>query len=318
MPLFSCFTPFGVLAFSSKPSEAQKQYQVIGTQLDQALDTTPGYPTSEDNEGEKYANARHLARQVLALQHAGYQRDVTKASDLLPLREADYQVTPGPYDTLVQRQNRLLALRALPLGATTSNITSALSALLGSGFIKLRTVAHTELTSNLPTSNFQPPGIIPKFLQLAYPIAVTGSQWATYQNLDTTIAAPVTLALGDKVTVGGENNSQAEVVSVTGLRSVAAGLQFQATFTQSHDAGSTVTTMPFPRWTSSQSFLYVEVTAAVASNPVQRQQIDAIMQKLTRGTVEWATVSVASGLVTQFQIATTPLGTGTVGSSVPA
>ena len=313
MPKFSCFAPFGILAFSGAPSEMEGQYRALSGQLDAAFD-----PADPNNEAEKYATARHLARVNLTLKRAGYQRDVAKALDLLPLREADYNVTPGPYDYPLQRNQRLSALKLLPLGGTTSNITAALSALLGPGFLRLRTVAATELVASLPTSAFQPLGKVAKFLQLVYPIAVVGSQWATYQNLDTTIAAPVTLALGDVVTVQGENNSQAETVTVTGLRSVAAGLQFQATFTQEHDVGSTVTTMPFPRWTSSQSFLYVEVTAAVAGNPVQRQAIDAIMSKLVRGTVEWGTVSAASGLLTQFQIASTPLGTGVVGSSVAA
>ena len=242
----------------------------------------------------------------------------TKASDLLPLREADYNVTPGPYDTLSQRQARLLALRSLPQGATQANIGGALSALLGSGFIKLRRVAASEALSSLPTSNFQPAGKVPKFLALSYPIAVTGPQWVTYQNLDSTIPNAILLNLGDVVTVGGENNWQAEVVTVTGLRTTSAGLnQFQATFTNSHDAGATVTTMNFPQWLSTQAFLYVEVTSAVATNPVLRQQIDTLMAKLVRGVVQWATVTVNGSYLTQFLIGTTPLGTGVVGTVTP-
>ena len=318
MPKFSAFTPFGILAFSSAPSELEKQYNALGTQLDRAFDTTPGQPNSEDNEAQKYALARHLARLNLTLKRAGYQRDVSKAYDILPLREADFLVTPGPYDTPLTRQQRLTAMRALPLGATSSNISTALTSLLGAGFLGLRVVRASEAVASLPTSNFQPQplGLEAKFCALTQPIGRTGLQWVSYQNLDPTITAPVVLTAGGQVTVGGESNVQAEVVTVAAVQTTSAGVRlFQATFANAHDNGASITNMPFPRWTSTQNFLYVEVTPAVAANPRTRAQIDAIMAKLVRGVTQWAIVGVSGGTIGPFTIGSTPLGTSTLGTT---
>lgn len=310
--LLSGFTRFGFLRFAGGKSAPQKFYEALGAQLDKAFDTTYGLPQSEDNEAEKFALAMHLARVDVTLRKAGNQRDVTKATDLLPLREADFLATPGPFDTIYTRQQALLALRALPLGATQSNIASALTAALGSDFVKLRVMSITNDTvTDLPTSNFQLTTIVPKFLQLTLPLGVTGLQWATYGNLDPTITAPVYLNVGETVTVQGENNAQSEVVTVAAVQTTAAGLlQFQATFANGHDQGATVTTMNFPRWTSTQAILLVEVSAAAASDPIRRGKVDPIMAKLCRGFTQWATVTQSSpGVLGPIQLGLTPLGT---------
>ena len=319
MPRFSAFTPFGILAFSSAPSELEVQYGILGAQLDQAFDTTPGEPASEDNEAQKYATARHLARVRLALRRAGYQRDTSKARDLLPLREADFLVTPGPFDSLLQRQQRLTALRALPLGATASNLRSALAAALGAAFVGLRLVAPSERAVNLPASNFQPLGVEAKFLRLAQPVATPGVlQWVSYANLDPTDPTPVLLSAGDAVTVQGENGALAEVLVVAAVRSTTldavAVNQIQVTPTNTHDIGATLTTMPFPRWVSTQSVLYVEVTPAAAVDPIVRGTVDSLLARLARGVTQWATVAVAGGTIGPYVVGTSPLGTATVAS----
>jgi|HubBroStandDraft_5_1064220.scaffolds.fasta_scaffold21019_3 hypothetical protein len=310
MPKFSAFTPFGILAFSGAPSELQLQYQALSQQLDQAFD-----PSIPSNEAEKYATARHLARINLTLQRAGNQRDVTKAVDLLSLRERDFMAIPGPYDSTLTRQNRLKAAKLMALGANASNIRNTLATALGSAFVGLRLVKASERATDLPTSNFQPLNLESKFLQLTLPLAVTGVQWATYENLDTTIATPALLNVNDQVTVQGENNVVAEVVQVTAVQTTTTGAnQFQANFTNGHDIASTVTTMPFPRWSSTQSFMYVELTPAAAVNPVIRAQVDAIMAKLVRGWTQWAQVAASGGFIGPFAIGTTPLGTATFGT----
>ena len=310
MPKFSAFTPFGILKFSSAPSELEGQYRALGQQLDQAFD-----PADPNNEAEKYATARHLARVNLTLQRAGNQRDVTKALDLLPLRERDFLVTPSPFDNLLVRQNRLAALKMQQLGATASNIRNTLSTAIGSAFVGLKINTPASTARDLPTSCFQPLGLESVWLQLTLPVAVPGLQWATYQNLDPTITTPEALQLGDTVTVQGENNWLAEVVTVAAIQTTAAGLfQFQATFANAHDVGAIVTTMPYPRWATTQCFLYVELTPAGAINPLVRLQVDAIMARVARGVVQWATVGASGGLIGPFVIGTSPLGTAALGS----
>lgn len=320
---FSGFTRFGFLRFSGDKPEPQKFYEALGAQLDVAFDTTPGLPQSEDNEAEKFATAMHLARISVTLKKAFNQRDVTLATDLLPLRELDYLAQPGPFDTIYTRGQRLLAIKQQALGATQSNLAGALALALaipggGSDFIKLRPAAPSDFVFTQPTGVFPTPTIIPKFLQLTFPVAVTGTVFASYGNLDTTIPTVNQLAIGDVVTVQGESMSQGEVVTVLAVQTLADGtLQFQATFTKAHEQGATVTTMPFPRWQSTQAFLYVEVGQTAAKDPIRRGKVDAVMAQMARGVTQWAIVSTSGGNIGPFTLNVSPLGTATVGT-VPA
>ena len=313
MPRFSAFTPFGVLRFSSAASEVENQYTALGLQLDGAFD-----PADPNNEAEKYATSRHLARINLTLQRAGNQRNVNKCLELLPLREADFIASHGPNDCPLQRQQRLAAAKLLPAGGTAANIRTALASMLGPAFLGLRIVAQSEALNDLPASTFQSLTIESKWVRLVLPVAVTGLQWASYANIDTTNPTPVILGTGDRVTVQGEHNAQAEPVTVASTQVTTAGVQqFQATFANAHDAGATVTTMPFPRWTSTRCMLFVEVTPAASVSALLRAQIDALMAKMTRGFVQWATVAVGTqtaGIVGFFIVGTSPLGTTTLGS----
>lgn len=314
MPLFSCFTPFGMLAFSSAPSEAEKYYGLLGAQLDIAFDTTPGEQTSEDAEAEKYALAMHFARMKLTLQKAGDQRNVANAVDMLPNRELDFLAVPGPKDTIYQRQQRLVAIQALSRGAAQSNIAGVLAAAIGTGFVGLRVVQLSETAVDTPTSNFATPGVPPIVAKLLSPVTQTGVPlWVDYTGIDPTAPA-VQLIEQSLVTVQGENNAQAEVVTISATQLASDGVttQFEATFAHAHDIGSTVNTGPFCRWTGTKAFLFVELTPAAAVDPPTRALVDSYMQKLARGVTGWATVSASGGNIARFQVGVSPLGTATI------
>jgi hypothetical protein len=305
-----------MLAFSSQPSVAEKIYDALGAQYDVAFDTTPGELASADNEAEKYSLAMHLARVELTLERAGNQRNVALATDLLPLRELDFKAVPGANDTIATRQARLSGIRALSLGATQSNIAGILQAALGSCFLKLRVVLPNEVWTDTPTSNFVTPGLPPTVVQLLAPVAITGTPvWVSYASPDPSVSE--TLIAGTTVTVQGENNALAEVVTIAGTQLASDGVttQFMATFVNGHDVGATVTTGPFCRWTSSKAFLFVELTTSAASNPITRAQVDTLMAKLTRGVTQWATVAAVANAIGPNVIGTTPLGTATLGTT---
>lgn len=312
----SAFTRFGFLRFTGGDEQPapQRHYNALVAQLGKAFDLTPGLPSSEDNEAEVFANAYNLARAEITLKKAGYQRDVSKVTDLLVDQEASFLATPLPTDTIWRRQQRLLALKALNLGAGASNIRGVLRAALGSAFIDLRilSLSASEAAVDMPTSNFQPLNLVGKWLKLVAPLGLTGSQWASYGMLDPTIPFDDPLALGDVVTVQGENNVVGEVVTVTGLRTTATGVrQFQATFVHGHDLDSVVTTAPFPRWVSSAGLLLVELTPAAAIDMNVRAQVDSLMQRVCRGTCQWASVAVSGGVIGPFTVGISPLGTAT-------
>jgi hypothetical protein len=171
------------------------------------------------------------------------------------------------------------------------------------------------------------PSIEAKFLQLVVPLPQTGVQVVGYANLDQTITTPQYLSIGDRVTVQGESKSQGEVVTVTGLYPDQGSLStpimygstpvyqcFEASFGNAHDAGATVTTMNFPRWTSTKAFLFIELTSAGANDPQTRAQVDALMVKVARGFTGWATVAASGGNIGPFVVGTSGLGTATVGT----
>jgi hypothetical protein len=247
---------------------------------------------------------------------------VTKVTDLLALQEASYLYTPVPPISLYQQQQNLAAIELLNKGASATNIAAVLTAALGSSlsggyFVGLKLLTGPLSVPNLATSNFQPLSLVGKYLQLTAPLGLTGSQWANYGNLDPTIplAALNPLAVGDVVTVQGENLQCGEVVTVTGVQTSVEGQpQFQATFTRGHDQGSTVTTANYPRWTSNASIILVEVTQAASISPNIRTQVDAAMQKVCRGVCQWATVYADGGFLGPFTCNVTPLGTATVGA----
>jgi hypothetical protein len=298
--------------------EPLKQYNALSAQLSKAFDLTPGLPESEDNEAELFANAYNLARAAITLKKAGLQRDVSKVTDLLPLQEQSYLVTPLPNQTIYQRQQTLVALKQLSRGGTTSNIISALTAAIGSAFVKLRvlSLSSDECAADQPTTNFQPLGLVGKWLQLVAPVGIIdASTWASYGPLDPTVPLENPLAVGDVITVQAENNQIREVTTVTGLQTTASGVpQFQATFSYGHDQGATITTSSMPLWTSSRACLLVEVTQAASVDATIRAQVDAIMQKICRGTCTWATVAAIDGSIGPFTVNTTPLGTATAGA----
>ena len=299
-------------------------FESLGKQFDVAFDTTGGNEQALTALAEKFALAYLLARIEWVLVKAGNQRNVQWATDLLPLREEDFLSTPGAYDTIFQRGQRLAAIRLLPGGATQSNIANMILATIGSSFVKLRVVAPAERATDLPTSVFRAQGLLPKFLQLVVPLAVTGgSVLIGYGNLDPTITTPVLLSVGDVVTVQGENKAQAEVVTVTSVVTLAEPVYygttpvtqfFGATFQKSHDVGATVTTMNYPRWSSTQCFLYVEVTPAAAVNPIIRTQVDTLMERVARGWAGWSVVAASGGAIGPFTLNVSGLGTATIGS----
>ena len=320
---FSAFTRFSHFRFSGAKPRPQVWWESLGRQFDVAFDTTGANEAALTPIAEKFALAYHLARIEWYLVKAGNQRNVQLATDLLPLREADFQAVPGAMDTIFQRGQRLAAIRLLPGGATTANISNMLLATIGSAFVKLRVVAPAERATDLPTSAFTHAGTLAKFLQLNVPMAVTGTQYVGYSNIDHTLTSPVLLAIGDVVTVQGENKAQAEVVTVTNVLTLPEPIYFgstpvinffQADFTKAHDVGATVTTMNYPRWSSTQCFLYVEVTPAAAVDPVIRGRVDALMQRVARGWCQWATVAASGGSIGPFTLGVSGLGTATIGT----
>jgi len=187
VPKFSCFTPLGQLAMSSKPSKVQQWYALLPTLWGRGIDFTV---VGSYDESRLYAASRMMALAEIELEHAYNQCDPLKIYDLLPLAELDYLLTPGPKDTVGTRQAALAAAELLPLGAGASNVVNALKTLLGASFLAYvpnPAGTPTVYPSNPATGGGNWPDVRrpAKFLQLVDPVATLGTFWCAYQAIDT-------------------------------------------------------------------------------------------------------------------------------------
>lgn len=247
MPKFSAFTPFGQLRFSSAPSYVEQWYKLLPRLWGTHLDFTQ---VGTYDEELLYAVARMFALMQAELEHASNQKLPLKCYDLLSKQELDYQLTPGPNDSILTRQQALAAAMALTRGAYASNVVNVLKLLLGTGFL-----CYLPNPASTPTVYPASPGSGPgafkdvrvpaKFLQTVDPIDALygggGATWVAYQALDTTSLPTITWSAG--ATFSAAHGTQpAQTVLPTSVN--ANGFYFMCT-----TSGTTGTTEP--AWPSS-------------------------------------------------------------------
>jgi hypothetical protein len=130
----------GMLRLSSKLSPVELWYNAINDAYG------PGYTpvAGSHQDASNYARARAFARADAAAQRAGNNRNGATALELIPLLEADYEISPAATATITQRQAAIAAAQALPGGASFSNIAAVLASVLGTDFVAYRPLATTE------------------------------------------------------------------------------------------------------------------------------------------------------------------------------
>lgn len=316
MPLLSAFTPCGVLRLQSAPSEAQKIYDALVASLGEPGENYAVTPGSRE-DGWCYAMARCLAVVRLALIHAGKQIEADCVTEYIGDREAEWQIVPGPTDTLLQRRATLKARKLLPRGARREAVLDALQTLLGSAFVWYRTTKPNEivtwpLNGGDQPMNLQLPALERKRLSITQPITVGlgAPQAVTYQMAD---AGQPALLAGDVLLVQPENLARAERVTVASVSAL--GGTFTATFHGVHDTGSLATTAPMPIWVSSQRLDLIVLTAAAALDLETRRKANDLLQRLLRGVSTWALVGETSpGMTGPFILGVSPIGPTTLGT----
>ena len=320
MPLFSCFSPFGNLEFSSRPSVCQRVYESMAASLGGQYDLTVG----GHNEATLYARARELSRGIQAQRRAGNNANPLKCVELLPLQETGYGLVPNERDGVLARQQALAARMLLSRGARRESIESQLRALLGSNFIELRGPAAGEVVT-WPTSPSAGPGTFlrpdgalpPKFFTFLSPVATTGTAVTVYyQQLDPS-QTQSPLAAGDVMVAQLEVLGLAEKVTVASVGTDSTGAYFTATFQSSHDLGCTGIVGSVPVWLSTQRVTLVVVAATAALDAETHRKIDDIMARCERGVSQWAVVQPSSpGATTAgpFTLNVSPLGIVPIGT----
>lgn len=168
MPDFSAFTGFGFLRFSSAPSEAEKIYDSLRASF---RDPRTGQETFDLTEGtyqeaKLYAWALAIAEARVGVQTAGDELKPETSYYQLEAQERRFGVTPGPNDSVADRQAALLARRKLARGPRYEAIVEALQAILGSNFVAYRPISTTEAEA-YPTKPAFGPGIFARHDRVA-------------------------------------------------------------------------------------------------------------------------------------------------------
>ncbi len=307
MPKFSSFTPFGALAFSRKSSRVEAIYRSMIGNLGDSYNTALG----SNVEASVYARAREHARARYVIERAVNNANPLKATELLPVLEAEYGLTPGPSAILPQRRAALAARKLLPKGATYGNVTNALSTLLGAGFLGYRVTRASEAVSfpsfgGASPSNFVKPSTVIKQIRITGGISTgLGSPISVgFVPFDPSGGA-VSLVAGDTLVVDPQIDGLTERVTV----SAPSSNTFTATFVNAHDPMTFATTQLYPYWTSTQRHSLIVVTPAVALDGDKRQQINELMSRIARGVSTWDIVpSVSATNTAAFTIGDASLG----------
>jgi len=317
MPNFSVFQDFTGFSFSSAPAKGEQIYNAAKAAVEPAFKLTPG--TYE--EARIYAQSMGLARIAYALERARNQLNALKVVELLPELEYDWSLVPSASAGIYDRQIALSIRMKLPRGARRENVEEILRDIYGDDFILLRFLEPTEVTL-WPFTPWNGPGvfsredvsILPKFFKLKEAIS-PGIRTVHYEPIQEN--DPLTLKVGEYVSVQVENLDYAEKVLVTETGSDENGLTFSGIFLLPHGNGASVLTGTIPIWMSSQRRSYIVIDADSATDVAKYLEAAEAMNKVQRSVTQWGIVQPTTPGATTigpFTLNITPLGTSTIGT----
>ncbi len=319
MPILSAFTPLGILELSGDESVARRIYDAMIASLGNNFNVEEGTHV----EASIYAKAMRLAYVRNALRHAAHQLDPLRLEECLPIREAEYEIVPGPNDTDIERRRTVAARRLLPRGASREAVEDTLRTLLGDNFVSYRTTQPSEILvtpANIGDQpmNLQTPAVTRKLIRITSTISIIGQQLVTYTPISPTANVGVhTLSPGDKLCVEPEISGRTETITVISLDfGFGEGeLAFVADFANAHEPNSWATTAPMPIWSSTQRSVIVLVKSDAAIDPETRRKVNELMQRAMRGVTTWAVVEETSAKMSgPFQVELSHLSATTLGS----
>ena len=285
MTFNDAFGLFGHYAFSSKPTHGRSIYQALVDGIGNSYNTD----FSSLESARLYATAICLASIQYQIDRAYNNRDVNKATELLTQLEHDFQVTPGPNDTLKQRRDYLSSLVKISRGNSRSAVESALNTLLGDSFVSYE--QHGQTT--FPTS----PGSVGVFSK-SYPLKIF-----TVGSSVSTVGQPVSVQIspvgdssmpqpGERYTIDPDPRGNIEQITVDAVD----GDHITTTFSKSHESGTMAIT-PYPIWASFARYSTITVSSSVASDQETRRKINELMSRAARGVSQWDIVSDAGSFI---------------------
>lgn len=274
------FGLWGHYAFSSKPTHGRSIFESMSDGMGDSYNND----FNSLQSARLYADSICLASAQYQLDRAFNNRNTSKATELLGKLEEDFQVTPGPYDTLIQRRAFLSSLFMVSKGNSQSVMEAALQTLLGNDFVSYSNLSYTPFPID--------PGTVGIFTRPDEPVKqffiTTG-----ISEVGHPITVPYTISKGMTNPVAGEiytidPNPLSNIEQVT-ISSVSAG-NIIATFFRAHEPG-TIATRPYPFWISYNRYSTVVVKFAIANDNEKRRKINELMNRAVKGISQWCVVS---------------------------
>jgi len=330
--LFSAFTPVDLYELSGATPIAERIYDSLISGLGGQYSPDGGPPPiGSRQEALCYMQALQIARARQRLHEARDQRLPSKVVDLLPVRETEYGLVPGPNDTIAQRQAAFAARKLLPKGGTKTNLIAALTALLGSDFVTLyvnpiNTALNFPVTCGAWPQNLQRADAPRKIVKLTSPVDFIGTaKTVSYTTLPTPLyplgAQAEAIVAGDVVVFDTGSSGQIDRVNVTGATVIPSfqGVSpngtisgtLTANFTRPHESGSMGYVGDFPLWLSPRRHMVVFVSAAAAADPERKRKVHDLMSRMVKATTTWAITASMPGspnVSTQWQLGVPGLG----------
>lgn len=308
--MFSAFSPWGMLEFSSSPPRAQSIYESLVAMHGGNIDDTFSGPLC----AEWYAHAMAAGAARDTLERAENQADPLTVHELLPVQEGMYGLSVGPVDSANTRRAALAARYMVALEPSQQNVSQALRLLLGVDFVAW---VPNPVASPSPT-------LIPAAMCKAVGSRVkTVTLLSGITNNTTPQTVRYSATSGDAVDLQGQ-----EVIivdpglsgiqeAVTVLSTPRGGL-LTAQFSFAHAAGALAITQSFPNWSSFKKNSVVVVKNGRANDPVLRAKVNDLLSRMLSGTSTWDIVNENSTpgtagpiRVGQPSIGTVPIGTVT-------
>lgn len=146
MPVFSCFTGFGFLEFSSAPSECEKIYRSL---LSSYRDPNSGLQTIDTSIGTHkeaviYGWANAIGAAMVTLRRAANELRPETSYQLLEAHEERFGMAPAATDSVADRQAALAAKQKAARGPRHEAVMEALGAILGDDLVAYRPISVAE------------------------------------------------------------------------------------------------------------------------------------------------------------------------------
>lgn len=288
MPRFSRFAPLGLFRFSRRKPDAAAIYEASVANLGGQFSLEEGSYT----EATLHARALGLARVRRRLRAAAEQRLPSRVSCLLPVRERELGIVPGPVDTMADRRAVLAARYLIPRGGTKRNIESALTELLGADFIAYvpTPVADAETYPFLPSTavHFALPSVARRVIRVIGPI-LPGYAIYPYetppQPQDALTPEAVDPVPGDVFVFSAGQVGLEERIPILSVDTTAKTVAINAF--GPHGAVAIGFTHPYPAWRSTKRHSLVVLSASAAADPEKRRRVNELMQRMARTVSTW-------------------------------